>query len=205
MIGGRNGDIGVGGLTLGGGISYFSGLHGWALDNVENYQVVIADGSIVNANNASHPDLYFALRGGGNNLGIVTRFDLATFPHGLMWGGMVLHPISANVSVYNALYWFNKNAAADPKAALIVATACAPGLGCFFANDYEYTDPVAAPPVFDNFTAIPNISDTTRITTLSDLTAELKATQPPGFRYVFPCIYPVVSLLTKDTANHSGL
>lgn len=50
-------------------------------------QVVLANGSIIDVNYASHPDLYFALRGGGNNFGIVTRFDLDTYPQGEIWGG----------------------------------------------------------------------------------------------------------------------
>jgi len=99
-----------------------------------------------------------------------------------MWGGMTVYPLSANRSIYDAYYWFNRNAAADRKAALIVAAACSPGLGCFFSNDYEYTDSVVAPPVLENFTTIPNISDTTRITELLNLTVELKNTQPSGYR-----------------------
>ena len=145
-------------------------------------QVVIANGSIVNANPQENPDLFFALRGGGNNFGIVTTFDLNTFSQGDLWGGAVVYPLTANVSIYNAYYWFNKNAADDPKAALIVAAACVPGQGCFFSNNYEYTDPVVAPPVFDNFTSIPNLTSTERITNLLNLTEELKATQPDGFR-----------------------
>ncbi|KAL8919908.1 MAG: hypothetical protein Q9172_004756, partial [Xanthocarpia lactea] len=51
-----------------------------------NYEIVLANGQIKNINQTSNPDLYFALRGGGNNFGIVTRFDLQTFPQGPMWG-----------------------------------------------------------------------------------------------------------------------
>jgi hypothetical protein len=103
VTGGRVGSVGVGGFTLGGGISFLDNLYGWACDNVRNFevrsrcifwlalltmlQVVLANGSIVNANVESHPDLYFALRGGGNNFGIVTRFDYETRRHGQMWGG----------------------------------------------------------------------------------------------------------------------
>ena len=65
---------------------------------------------------------------------------------------------------------------------VVVAAACVPGQGCFFSNNYEYTDPVVAPPVFENFTSIPNLTDTSRITNLLNLTEELKATQPDGFR-----------------------
>ena len=102
-----------------------------------------------------------------------------------MWGGATVYPLSANASIYDAFYWFNANAARDPKAALIVAAACLEGTGCFFSNDYEYIDPVVNPPFFENFTSIPNISDTSRITNLLNLTVELKDTQPRGFRQKF--------------------
>ncbi|GME26399.1 uncharacterized protein ALTATR162_LOCUS9465 [Neofusicoccum parvum] len=84
VVGGRLTGVGVGGLLLGGGLSHFSGLHGWACDNVRNYEVVLANGSIIDASESSHPDLYRALRGGGNNFGVVTRFDLDLFPQGPM-------------------------------------------------------------------------------------------------------------------------
>jgi hypothetical protein len=51
------------------------------------HQVVLANGTIANANQHTHPDLFFALRGGGNNFGIVTRFDFETYRYGLLWGG----------------------------------------------------------------------------------------------------------------------
>lgn len=80
VVGGRVGDIGVSGLTLGGGISWFSGKYGWACDNVHEYEVVLADGSVVEANVDQNADLYKALRGGGGpNFGIVTRFDFEVF------------------------------------------------------------------------------------------------------------------------------
>lgn len=80
VTGGRDGDVGVGGFLLGGGNSYYSGTNGFACDTVVNYEVVLADGSIVEVNATSHPDLYKALRGGGANFGIVTRFDLLAMP-----------------------------------------------------------------------------------------------------------------------------
>ncbi|EON68741.1 hypothetical protein W97_07999 [Coniosporium apollinis CBS 100218] len=185
VVGGRNGDVGVGGLTLGGGISYFSGFYGWALDNVANYEVIIANGSIVNASLTSHPDLYFALRGGGNNFGIITRFDFETFPHGDMWGGQIFYPFSTNQSQFEAFYWWAENANLDANGALILAAASVPGYGSFFSNGFVYAWPVMSPPLFDNFTAITNFSSTARLTRLPDLVAELTGSQPPGFRQVY--------------------
>ncbi|PHH58663.1 hypothetical protein CDD82_2795 [Ophiocordyceps australis] len=90
--GGRVAGVGVGGLTLGAGISYFGTRYGWTADAVSNYQVVLANGTIVNASRHRNPDLYWALKGGGNNFGVVTRIDLDTFDQGAFWGGLLTHP-----------------------------------------------------------------------------------------------------------------
>lgn len=55
--------------------------------NTSKFKVVLANGSVVNASQATHPDLYFALRGGGNNFGVVTRFDLNAYRYDSLWGG----------------------------------------------------------------------------------------------------------------------
>jgi FAD/FMN-containing dehydrogenase len=100
IVGGRTADVGVSGLILGGGISYFSGSKGWASDNVRNFEVVLASGKIVNASPAQNTDLYWALRGGGGlNFGIVTRFDLMSFDQGKVWESSVTVPESQNQTV----------------------------------------------------------------------------------------------------------
>lgn len=79
----------------GGGISFLSPDKGFACDHVLNFEVVLASGEIVNANATSNPDLFLALKGGQNNFGIVTRFDLQTFPQGPVWGGRTFYAPSA--------------------------------------------------------------------------------------------------------------
>ena len=72
VAGGRNSAVGVSGLTLGGGLSFFSPQYGFVCNNVLAFEVVLADGSIVNASEKDNPKLWRALKGGGNNFGVVT-------------------------------------------------------------------------------------------------------------------------------------
>lgn len=93
---GRCPSTAVGGVTLGGGISFFAPKIGFAADNVVNYEVVLASGAIVNANATSNSDLWAALKGSGGNLGIVTRFDFAAFPQPHLWSAGI--PLPADES-----------------------------------------------------------------------------------------------------------
>jgi FAD/FMN-containing dehydrogenase len=145
--------------------------------------VVLANGVIVNANPKSHSDLYWALRGGGNNFGIVTRFDLMTFSQGDLWGGQNIHFGNQNATLIKALTNLNSATPADPYAALILAFAYVRQLDIYLAVvDREYGKPVVNPPVFDDFKDLPSISSTMRITNLTDLTNEFNSSNPGGFR-----------------------
>lgn len=77
-IGGRLKTIGVPGLTLIGGFHYFNNKYGWAMDNVVGYEAVLGNGTLLIANQTTHCDLFWALKGGANNFGIVTKFTLRT-------------------------------------------------------------------------------------------------------------------------------
>jgi UDP-N-acetylenolpyruvoylglucosamine reductase len=85
---------GVAGLTLGGGIGYLVGKHGMSIDNLRSVRLVTADGELITANHHSHPDLFWALRGGGGNFGVVTSFTFALHPQGDVLIGLIAFPVS---------------------------------------------------------------------------------------------------------------
>ncbi len=83
---------GVGGLTLGGGVGWLVGKHGLASDNLVSVDAVTAAGEHVTASLESHPDLFWALRGGGGNFGVATSFEFQLHPQQMVIAGMVAHP-----------------------------------------------------------------------------------------------------------------
>lgn len=99
MPGGTYGDTGVAGLTLTGGIGHLIGVHGLTLDNLVHARLVSADGEMVEVDADREPDLFWALRGGGGNFGVVTEFGFALHPVYLMTGGVLGHTMEDAAAV----------------------------------------------------------------------------------------------------------
>ncbi|KAI6612323.1 hypothetical protein MCOR14_011733 [Pyricularia oryzae] len=107
VLGGRAYTVGVGGLLLSGGNSFYSTARGFAYDGVAEFEVVLANGSIVSASANENADLYRALKGGSNNFGVVTRFHLNTFKTpATLWRGSAAFPFSASPKVISAMQNF---------------------------------------------------------------------------------------------------
>ncbi|KAK4498651.1 hypothetical protein PRZ48_009161 [Zasmidium cellare] len=174
----------VGGLTLGGGNSYYAARYGFACDNVVRFTIALGDGSIVTASAEERPDLFQTLKGSSNNLGIVTNFDLMAFdngPNGTIFGGVVLYPAQNTTDQqFQALKSFGDNISNNPYGSVIViSTFFSDTKTPMFMNAYDYTKPGAnrsdAAPTFKDFWAIPgNVSDSTGPRNMTSLAHEFE-------------------------------
>ncbi|KAK8094937.1 hypothetical protein PG997_001622 [Apiospora hydei] len=188
VIGGRVENIGVGGLTTGGGISFFSSLYGLACDNVVAYDVVGAQGNITTASVSENPDLYWALRGGGNNFGIVVNFHMETIPlpGGRMWGGSLVYQESSFNDMCKAFSATVDNIASkDHRAGMWLAMAAQNGTRVASVEHYYAEPDGEASPAWAAFEGISTTSDTRQNRVLYNYTAEVQASNPDGRREMY--------------------
>ncbi|WP_435358689.1 FAD-binding oxidoreductase [Haloarchaeobius sp. DFWS5] len=104
-VGGVISTTGVAGLTLGGGHGYLTRKYGLTIDNLVGADVVLADGNLVHANETEHPDLFWALRGGGGNFGVVTSFEFRLHPVETVVAGPLFWPIS---ELETTMQWYRE-------------------------------------------------------------------------------------------------
>ena len=109
VTGGVISTTGVAGYTLGGGLGWLMAKFGLAADNLLAVELVTAAGEVLQVDAASHPDLFWALRGGGGNFGVATSFTYRVHPVGTIVGGLIAHPLDAG----GDLLRFYRDAVAD--------------------------------------------------------------------------------------------
>ncbi|KAF2688559.1 putative FAD-binding oxidoreductase [Lentithecium fluviatile CBS 122367] len=167
-VGARVLDVGVGGLLLGSGLSYLSDLYGMACDNVVNFEVIIADGSVVNANASYYQDLYRALKGGANNFGVVGSFTLRTYPIQNVWGGIKIYANEHIPALYEALAAYQAEPNKDLHANLMLQPFVTnQSFGAML--NMVYLKPEESPAAFKSFYMIPTVGDTTKLQTLTEM------------------------------------
>ncbi|RYO80227.1 hypothetical protein DL766_009286 [Monosporascus sp. MC13-8B] len=178
ITGGRADLVGVGGFITGGGYSFHLDAYGFACDNVRNFEAVLADGRIVNANANENADLWKALKGSSGNLGIVTRFDMDIIESANIWGGSTFYDLSQKDAVFNAYVEFAENTASDEHSQAILHL---PYAGEFVLKTIlSNSAAVVEPPAFADYLDIPSLSTTLRSTNISDITLENSGNQPIG-------------------------
>ncbi|KAK8139463.1 FAD binding domain-containing protein [Apiospora sp. TS-2023a] len=182
---GRVGNVGVAGLTLGAGLSFHSGRRGFTCDDVTNYEVVLApSGQIVNANAKQNPDLFKALKGGGGNFGIVTRFDFAAFPAGKLYGGMATTSWDYRDTILDSfvrLISINEQHPADSQIVIYMYEAASRSLTV--SSTPVNTDGIANSTSFEPMAAVPWLVDSRKIQTYSNLAASMA--DPGGDYYMW--------------------
>lgn len=94
---GDTGTVGIGGITLGGGVGFLVRKYGLTIDDLLAAEVVTADGQLLHVDDEHHPDLFWAIRGGGGNFGVVTRFKFRLHPVDQVVGGMLILPATPEV------------------------------------------------------------------------------------------------------------
>ncbi|KAI0260017.1 FAD dependent oxidoreductase [Gloeopeniophorella convolvens] len=177
VVGGRIPGVGVAGLTLGGGYSFKTSQYGLAIDNIVGYELVLPNGTVTAVTEADG-DLWFALRGGLNNFGIVTKFSLRSHPQGQVWGGSIEYGSDQLDAFKDAVITYQKQN--DTKAALVASVTYSP-TGVVPSVVMFYDAPTQGG-IFDDFLSIPAVQQDVSSRSYSNLVSSLSATNPPpGF------------------------
>ncbi|OTA99930.1 hypothetical protein M426DRAFT_268468 [Hypoxylon sp. CI-4A] len=180
MVGGRVLDVGVGGLALGGGLSYLSDLYGLVCDNVVSYEVVLADGNVVEATHEDHPDLFWALKGGASNFGIVTKFTARTFPIKQVWGGMKLFSPDQLPDVIQAYHEYQVSPNKDLYANMVLNLV--PTNNSVILT-LVYLQPVEQPEAYKPFYSLTPMFEQMGFTTLHELMGSFPSTDVPRWTW----------------------
>jgi FAD/FMN-containing dehydrogenase len=181
--GGTVGDTGIAGLTLGGGFGWLGGRLGMTVDNLLGADVVLASGELVGASATENPDLFWALRGGGGNFGVVTSFEYRLHPIGpMIVGGIVMHPFPKATEVLGFYRNLLRTAPDDLTAAAVLVTGPDGNKACAIAAAYagtvedglEAVKPIKqfGPPVVDVLGPLPYVGQQSL----------LDNAMPPGLR-----------------------
>ncbi|KAK6513471.1 hypothetical protein TWF281_005094 [Arthrobotrys megalospora] len=216
VLGGRNSDLGVGGYLTGGGISFYANEKGWAADNIESIEIVLADGKVINVSRGSnqHPELFRSLKGGSNNFGVITKFRLGTVDAtGLFNGWYMRYPFaSTNAYLAAATSYCNGGVDTDTKShiifsASIVGTNDMTNVALMAYNGA--LDPLNPPNVlssfFDGTVANPTFQWFAPNGTIKSATDGLRDAQGSGNRYTMTTVSIHVDLELLKTLRQAWL
>lgn len=157
---------------------------GMTADNVVEYQVVTATGELTRANRDQNSDLFYALKGGGNQFAIVTEFVMNTYPIGDVWGGVKIYTMDQKEALLQATHNLVSDYY-DPKAAVIVTyTSTVESLIEVFVVFYFYNSPSGPGEILEEFNSIPALISRTKTRSYLDLLDSNSIFSIPGMRYL---------------------
>ncbi|KAI0825970.1 FAD-binding domain-containing protein [Irpex lacteus] len=182
VVGGRASGIGVAGFSLGGGYSWLSNQYGLTVDNILAFELVLPNGTVLTVD-SWHPDLLFALKGGYNNFGIVTKFTLKTYPQGQVWGGILVYGGDQLAAVNNSTAKFAAQVK-DPKAQIITTYNYIAGFPDVTQLLF-YDGPTPPSDIFEDFLAIPSVLSDIKTRSFLSLVQASPSSAPYGDRAVF--------------------
>ncbi|EED16129.1 conserved hypothetical protein [Talaromyces stipitatus ATCC 10500] len=187
-VGGRSADVGVGGFLVGGGISFYAAEHGWGIDQVQSFEVVLSSGNIVRASRDNEPDLFRALRGGGGNFGIITAYEVDIRPYSGMWGGRTTIASAHAKDAIEAYADFIPRLDVDPKGHTIIIFDALGG-EVVVRQYIVYTEPKKDLPMFDRLRQVPAVDSSLGIADYTDLAADIADLQEGnGYRHAVATI-----------------
>jgi FAD/FMN-containing dehydrogenase len=191
VTGGVIGHTGVGGLTLGGGVGWLANRHGYTVDNLVSAEVVLADGRIVRASESEHPDLFWALRGGGGNFGVVTEFEFR------------LHPVGPEVQ-FGLLFWEIERGVAGLRACRDLIPTLPPDYGLLIVGALSAPEAPFVPA--EHRGKVGHALLVTGFGTADELARAIEPVRemcPPLFEFLTPMPYVAVQLMF-DEQEHWG-
>jgi len=191
--------VGVAGLTLGGGLGYLTRRFGWTVDNLEEVEIITADGVARTANRDEHPDLFWAVRGGGGNFGVVTRFTFRLHDVGpTVYGGLIAWPFARADEVLETYRTVTRDAPRELAVWLVLLRApAAPfvprdwhgkqicAMAVCYSGDLQHTEEVLAP-----IRALRDpVVDLLRAQSYTEVQSYLNDTEPKGNHYYWKAEY----------------
>ena len=154
--------VGVGGLALGGGIGWMARKHGLTIDHMTAAELITADGKNIRANATEHQDLFWALRGGGGNFGIVTHFEFEAKPATQVYSGMIIYTLENPAALLKGWRDYMRTATEDLTVMFLLMPAFMGNppsaiAWCCYAGDNEVTANEAIDPLLKIGTVVQNM------------------------------------------------
>ncbi|KAH7038390.1 uncharacterized protein B0I36DRAFT_359966 [Microdochium trichocladiopsis] len=160
VAGGRASVVGVGGFITGGGYSFHSNRAGFGCDTVRNFEIVLANGTVVNANAEENADLWRAQKGGSGNFGFITRVDMDVQPTNKLWAGFVGFQPEQVEEYYEAYIDFVDNMASDLASQTLLGVIANEGTTVTRNAIVSNSLGIVRPPAFDRTLSVPNVTET---------------------------------------------